>query len=731
MKLKTLACSASVVAMFAAPAFAQSAAPASPEPEKVALDEIVVTAQRRAQNVQDVPIAISVVSGASINQSGYKGLADIQYLAPGVQYDPGNGGGFQIRGIGTQVFDYSTEAAVSVVVDDVVYDLPRSPAINALTDIDRIEVLKGPQGTLFGKNASAGVISITTKKPKLGVFEGSMELNYGERNDRRAVATVNVPIGSVAALRISAFHTGQDGFGRYTFLGKDAGDVSDNGIRGKLLFEPSENLDVTLQADYSKHKDNYPGLGTLRTASATYQALSAAFGTVVGLNNYDNASNIESQINITNKGARLAVNYRIGDHTLTSITAYRTVKYDQEAPVNFEPTLNFLPDNHGIIDANKFSQEIRLASPSGGRLRYVLGLFYNRLEIDATQTQAGTLGTAQPPNTFLSPTNGRAIFQNRNEGKAVFGQADFDITDQLTLVLGARLTRDSNYAAAAIDPSPNLPYTFIPIRPIPVSPSRASSTNFSYRISPTFKVSESIRVYATYSTGYKGAGVAYLGFVAQPYKDETVRNIELGFKSELFDRKLRLNIAAFQQQYKDFQAQASNFVGGVPVLQIVNAGGLRTRGVDFEFDVRANSTLSFNGGMTYSEAEFTDYVSGGVQLAGQRLTNAPRFQAILGATLDQPINNNLKLLGNINASYRSSVYQRLATPASQQKGYALVNARIGVGAQGGNWQFGVYARNLFNQQFATSYLPLAGIGEERTFTNEGKRTVGAFLDAKF
>lgn len=258
----------------------------------------------------------------------------------------------------------------------------------------------------------------------------------------------------------------------------------------------------------------------------------------------------------------------------------------------------------------------------------------------------------------------------------------------------------------------------------------ASKTNFSYKISPTYKINDESLIYATYSTGYKGPGVAYVSNVKTPYKAETVKNFELGFKSELFDRKVRLNIAAFYQKYKDFQAQDIRAINGVPTILIANAGGLRTKGVEVEVNVRATPTLSLNGGITYADSAFTDYLKGGVQLAGQRLTNAPRLTTVLGLSVDRPVNDRYTVHGNIGLSYRSKTYKLVAQPTSIQNGYALVNARASIGPSDDAWRLGVYARNLFDQDFFVQQKNF-NFGTTRLTPNEGRRTVGAFASVKF
>jgi iron complex outermembrane receptor protein len=198
------------------------------------LDQILVTAERRKEKMQNVPISIISLSGDALQNSGYQSLTNLQYTTPGLTYDPTQGAAFQIRGVGSTSFDFSNAKSVNVVVDDVVMDAQRDLGITGLVDIERVDVLMGPQGTLFGKNSTSGVISITTVKPKLNDFSGKVYASYGERNDRTINGTVNIPLGHTAALRISAFDVGQDGKGRYVTLNRNLGRVDEFGVRGQI-----------------------------------------------------------------------------------------------------------------------------------------------------------------------------------------------------------------------------------------------------------------------------------------------------------------------------------------------------------------------------------------------------------------------------------------------------------------------------------------------------------------
>ena len=210
-----------------------------------------------------------------------------------------------------------------------------------------------------------------------------------------------------------------------------------------------------------------------------------------------------------------------------------------------------------------------------------------------------------------------------------------------------------------------------------------------------------------------------------------MESFELGAKSELFDRILRLNAAIFHEKFTNFQTQAQIVVNGVPTFVIDNAGGLRSRGVELEFNLRASNVLSLNGGVTYADSEFTDYLKGPVQLAGNPLTNAPRWSWTLAANLDQPIGDRYALTAAVNYSSRSDVFTLVADPSSEVGGYGLLGARIGFGDADGAWRIGAYARNLTDEHFSTSFLGVPGTLFARTFSNDGRRTLGAFAEMRF
>jgi iron complex outermembrane recepter protein len=705
---------------------------ATPDPSDSKLEEIVVTAQRRTENAQDVPIAISVVSGEQIADAGIQRITDIAYLVPGVQYNPANGSGFQIRGVGTQIYDYSTEQAIGVVVDGVVMDMPRNPGFNDLGDISHVEVLYGPQGTLFGKNSSAGVINIVTKSPSLTEQSADVSVNYGQRDDYYATANFNVPLSPIAALRVSTFAQGENGFGYYTVLNKRLGDYEELGGRAKLLIMPSDTFDFMIIGDYTRYSDNNAALAGALLSSPTITAESTAYGAPPGPNNYNNADRDESTTDYDLKGLSLTANYHLGQYTFTSVSAFREITSNGYAPLDFAPTYNFITDNHGSIFAQKASEEVRLSSPGDQFFNYVIGLYFNKYYNSATQTQAGTLGASGlPPNTFLSTVDGQGQFHNDIISRALFSQGSLNFTDQLKLTLGVRYTSDYNQANFNYNTNYKTWYNYIGVSPIP-NPSNdsVSQDKVTYRIAPEFKVTPNFMVFADYATGYKGPGVAFLSGLTQPYQAETVESYELGFKSEMLDHRIRLNVTAFHEKFSNFQAQNIEFINGGPVFLIVNAGGLQSKGGEAALNFQAAPNLSFNAGLSYADTEFTNYVLEGAQIAGEPLTNAPKWSGNAGMNWQQSVGGGYQVTTDLNYAYRSWALSTSGDPSSVIHPYGLMNFRALVGPDKGKWTVGLYGRNILNKFYAVSINDYPN-GQSQSFVNDSKRTIGVQGNFKF
>lgn len=730
--------------------FAQAYAEAAPTAptQGVELEAVVVTAQRRSENLQQVPVAITSVSGKALEASNFQAVTDLQYVVPGVQFDPTNGAAFQIRGVGSTSFDFSNEKSVSLVVDDVVMDGQRDNGMTGLSDIQQVDVLMGPQGTLFGKNATSGVISIATAKPVLSQWAVKASASYGEREDRNANLIVNAPLGDKFALRVAAFTQGQEGRGRYTTLNQNLNTFKEHGYRAKLLFKPFDGLEAIYTHDDEYHWDN-----SIRTAvaaaSPAVNALQIANGVTQGPENGDDADSSMGMIRTKTQGDSLRVQYQVGRDTLTSITAYRKTTYDNDTPADLVPATQFayIPYNSGRLNTSKVSQELRWASPTGGFVEYLAGLFYNRLLAEQTQLQWATLGAPIVSPTGVKLTNfyaltgaigaagNASLFKAQNTTGAVFGQLKFNLTPKASLAISGRYTSDHNGQSLNyvwIDPRPitgvNATFTATSAQPYQ-NRGRVKDHNFSYRIAGQYQLSDHAMAYATYSTGYKPGGVAFVGNKYAPFADETVKSLEAGVKSELFDRRVRLNVDVFNSEFTDFQATILTNIPGNVLQQLVigNAGGLKSSGAEANVAWRVNEALSLTGAVTYADAHFTDYVyNATTNYTGTRLTNAPRLSAHLGAEYERTV-GTMRVRANLDYAYRSKSWTVVGQPAySEVPAYGLANGRISLSPENSQIEFGLYGRNLFNKYYSTGYQQYGALGLLHYTARDAYRTVGVF-----
>ncbi|MPT48774.1 MAG: TonB-dependent receptor [Sphingobium sp.] len=752
---------ASGLALLAAPtvALAGEEAPAADTAihRSAALDEIVVTAQRRAENSQKVAVAIQTVTGEAIEKAGYTDVTDLQYLTPGVQYDPTQGAAFQIRGVGTTSFDFSNAKSVNVVVDDVVMDGQRANGLIGMVDIATVDVLMGPQGTLFGKNSTSGVISVTTTKPKLGITSVRGSASYGEHDERILNATVNLPLGEYAALRISGFDQAQDGFGRNVTLNKTVGDKHEYGGRAKLYVEPNDGFNITVSGDYAYHWDSSVRTPVSGQSEAVTKMLNE-LGVFPGPKSADTADGMFGEITTEEWGSSIRMALKLGDHELRSISAYRHTRYDNSTPASLLPLdkYAFIAYNLGQLETDKVSQEVHLASDADKPVSYILGAFYNRLKARQVQYQWGTMGASPifvngTPVSALITTTGAigeagnaSQFDAVNESIAAFGQIQFKLNDQFSVSVGGRYTHDNNSQGLTyiyVDPKPITGFTptFIATAAPPVYRSgRVKGNNFSYRIAPEYQITPNAMLYASFSTGYKPAGIAFVGNKYAPYEDETVEAWEIGLKSEWFGRRLRFNIDVFRSDFKDFQAtiltNIPDGVGGTILASAIgNAGGLRTQGVEASIAVKPTPSLSVSVAGTYTDAKFTDYkYNATTDYTDTQLPNSPKWSATAAVDYEHPVSSSLKIKAHADYAWRDKYWTVVGQPSwSYVPSYGLANARISIVTADDRLEFGAYARNLFDTYFSTGWQQYGALGLLHYTSPNARRTAGVFANFNF
>lgn len=758
--------------------------------------DIIVTAQRREQNLQQVPLSISVIPAQVLASSNFTTVADLQFLAPGVNYNANFGGGFNIRGVGTQSLLMTAEQSVALIIDDVIQGLPEvsfaGPSYQSLGDIERVEILKGPQGTLFGKNSSAGVIHIITKNPVLEQNSIDASFSYGTKNEINANANVNFALGQNMAARVSTTYQQRDGFVHNNFTGEDHWAYERFAIRGKLLWEPTDSLRLLLNGDYRHLTDNANGLWTLRNCGSGFGTFRpcaelAKYGVVPGPRNLEVAVEGRNSTEQTSYSLSGRIDYEVGDATFTSITAYRDLLQPIALDTDGTPRAVY-SRNENTSGGTQFTQELRVNGRTG-ILDYTLGGFFYDARPFQRGKPRGTLNLLPDSSDTLLTLNAIGPFASQGYGSwvkakikswAVFGQVEAEVVDGLTLIAGGRYTKD--------DVRQTIDYFDVPglcrvafasgaschALPLPLSSgeARVKADKFTYKLTAKYDITPDVNVYATYATGYKGPMISHPANQPQLLlRPETSKSYEIGMKAQMFDRAVTLNVNLFKVDYNDFQGQQRVGIPPVTYYTTTNAGGLQSKGIEADAGWRVMDGLTLSGNVAYIPTEFSDYavqcndlytnpattpgqctyIAPGLppgsppqfDAGGYPLPYSPKWSWGLTAYYETEVGQNLLLGARANWSYRSSSYGVVADPNSINPGYGLLNGEIGIGQDNDRWRVSIFSRNILNKYFvagifrtpldagASNSNPLSTLGYSNIPALDSGRTVGVKLNFSF
>ena len=647
-------------------AFAQDAAqPAADDVQQpnVRGDVIVVTARRRQETAQEVPLAISVIRGDSIEATGNFNIVKLQQLAPTLQVyttNPRNTS-VNIRGLGVPfgLTSDGFEQGVGIYVDDV-YNSRVAAATFDFLDVAQVEVLRGPQGTLYGKNTTAGAINITTNQPTFD-FEGRAELTVGNLNYKQAKAAVSGPLTDTIAARIAIAATSRRGT-LYNVTSQRWINEQDNlGIRGQLLFKPNDDFSVTLSGDYSKQDPECCGTTfvrvgkTQRALARQYDALAAAQNYVVPSRNpYDRLSDLDSNLNAGNKigGVSAKAVWNVGPGTLTSVTAWRFWDWKPENDRDFTG-LSIVAKSQNPSQQDQYSQEFRYNYESE-KVDFVLGLFGFKQRIDTQGTeQQGSAASkwsltgalANDPSVLegLTASNTQWL---KSTSAALFGQVSWKVTDALTIQPGARINYDkksgfyerivTNGAGAVISCTPTPAAGSVlaaqcGVYQPQVSAPSDSAWNFTYDFNVNYKVARDVLAYATYAKSFKTLGINQNGlplnadntvnYDAGTVKPESVNHYEIGLKTQFWDRRATFNLSAFRTDIKNFQATVNGGQFGTVRGYLANAEKVRSQGIEADFKIVASDRFTAYANGAYTDAQY------------KKFTNAPCPPELSGGTL--------------------------------------------------------------------------------------------------
>ncbi|NOW48922.1 iron complex outermembrane receptor protein [Novosphingobium sp. SG751A] len=755
-------------------AYAQNAAATSLNPE--AMGEIVVTAQRRSENVLKVPLAVTVVSGTALSNAGVNNLASLTSLAPSLQ--TANDDTYSIRGVGTTTFSPTIEPTVSQVVDDVVLGNATFAAA-PFYDVQRVEVLNGPQGLLFGKNASAGLVNITTARPILGEFHADAEAEgvnrYRPGGDGYGLllkSNLNIPLGQTSAIRISGVYNTQDSIVRQvaqTSAGRNDINLAQGGGRIKFLSEPSDALSIYLIGDYitSRGAAGFTDvtLRSLGAGSPTQAALTnfkASYGIVPSPTNLQAASDAPTYRDVDMGGASANLAYKLQNGIqLSSITAWR--KLNTKFQIDGDTiALNAFNLNANATNYEQFSQELRATLPADSRLSGQGGLYYFHATTYNAVNRGGlnlvppfvavgfpfcigaTVTAGPPPACSTTRTNflGQDSRLNQTtDSYAVFGQLSYKILETVKATAGGRFTRDE--ATLALRENMDADSYFVTLGvPKNTVNTKATASNFSYKIGLDWQATPTTLIYGFYGRGYKGPGFsnssAGVG-VDVRVAPEISNGGEIGLKGSLLGRSVTYSVSAFYTKFQNLQVQSWN--NTLQTFSLQNAATATSKGVDLSLTYRPARDLSFSGNASILDATYGSYAgvqcyvgqvsptctNGYFNAAGLPILLSAKFSSSMSMDYTPTLRNNLKGMLGLGLYHRSS-YLSGFSPSERLPEVTRIDARIGL--QSDNWTAALFCKNCFNviQPFSIGQYPgdtTNGVmSTVQRFNNDSVRTIG-------
>lgn len=678
------------------------------------LQEVVVTAQKRSENLQDVPIAVSVVTAGQLARFGVADVVDMKVAVPSINVFNNAGYlGVSLRGIGTNGFGAGFENPIALYVDGVYY-AATSASVLTLNNVEQIEVLKGPQGTLFGRNATGGLIQIITKTPT-DKTTGEFNVNYGNYNTISGNGYIAGPVADNLFMDVAVSGSRQgDGWGTDRFDGSDVyRTYRDINVRSKLVFELSAATRFTLIGDYSDNKNSdqaysiYPG---------TLSGFQPALG-VLPSQGYDNSANLHDLTEIIARGVSLRWDQKIGDLDFTSLSAYRRSKFHNVIDYDTQPQSVEDIDPFFQFDDQK-SQELQLASKSGGKLTWLVGAYY----IDShSKYDPLTIDLFGSP--FLTILNGEQA-----RAWAGYAQGTYELFDRTNLTLGGRYTSEKR---STYDTSEDLLGTSFQL------PSQSETfRKFTYRASLDHRFSDEVLAYASVNRGFKSGGYGLESPGGAPFRPEILDAYEIGMKTDVFDRRVRVNAAAFYYHYKDIQVQ--EFVQSL--ANLINGAGARVTGLDSDFEIQVSPEFSLLGGLTVIDPKFTSFdncpfsssIGGtpvqqsGHSCKGNLLPFASKFTGSVGGNYATHIGSGSLDL-NANLYYSSGFYAE-ADNVIKQKSYPLLNASVRYELSNG-FSVGAFGKNLTNERIINQVAtPVNGT---HVGTWQAPRTYGVSLGYEF
>jgi iron complex outermembrane receptor protein len=714
------------------------------------IEEIVVTAQKREQGIQDAPLSVSALSSDDLAKLKLRDVTQIAAQIPNVQIATAyseSQPSFSIRGVTMSDWSQNQSSPVAMYVDDVYKGLGALQALQ-LFDLERIEVLRGPQGTLYGKNATGGAVSIVSAKPTMEAgARGEIKVGYGEYDLIEAEGMVEFASqDSAFGVRAAFDYASADGWVENNVPGRDdSGKYDEFAARVTFLYEPSDSFDAALRVSVAD-----------RDVDTGYEVLADDIGPGgvgfftgydrSGLNYFESEMDRDSEQSVENTSVSLAFNYHMNaDLTLTSITAYDEGEWITLEDADGSP-VDILEADY-LSDVTSVSQEFRLASEYDGSFNFLAGVFVQREEVEA--------GVAiKTYHAFAGDGNGNGVldcfedfvtgctvensYDQEKDSMAAYLEGVFELSERLELTLGLRYSKDevevSDYNAALGYVDPDTGEEILGVFPTIVDVSRdVDDSEPTYRVVLDYVLSDNANGYLSFSTGFRNSafnGQAFYSPVEVNFADpETVDSWEVGFKSDWLGNTLRVNGAVFHYKYEDQQ-----FINVRPdfLQELVNAEEATIKGLELEVIALPVDNLELRFGIGYLDAEYDKLTLGGADLSGNDLIATPDLNANIMATWYFATNDAGSWYLSADAVYiGDQYYDAFNSEPSEQEGYWISNARLGFDSANSGFDFAIWAKNLADEEYTRYRLDL-GANFNFTYAHRGRpRTVGIEATYRF
>ncbi|MET0661333.1 MAG: TonB-dependent receptor [Steroidobacteraceae bacterium] len=704
-----------------------------------ALDEIVVTAQRRSENLQNVPIAVTAVSAESLAAAGVTNTQALQMVVPGLVINQvGGASGIYLRGVGTRVAFAGLEPSTATYQDDR-YISGQTGSLFELMDVERVEVLRGPQGVLYGRNATSGAVRVITNDVS-DEFEGYVSGAYGNYDDRELRGTINLPASETFGVRFAGTVHQRDGFVDNQFDGgrDDLNDRDMKMFRGKARWDITPAVTARLTVDHWRQRDA-SGLATVVLPPLEFARSIVTRGGHSGVDPDDAFTALTGDQKQTTTAGELRLDADLGFADLASISTYD--RNNSNYPFDYDGTEAIDTDVLETNDRNRtYAQEIQLISRDSGAIEWLVGAnyFYNKHY---------TLARIQvSPTTIISSGGDQS---GKTKAYAAFGQVTWHATDELALIFGGRYTHESKDVSTVAEPGVvNLPGPFLPYS------DSLKENKFNPKVVVQWTYAPDQMVYASYTQGFKSGGFNYpptppgAGEAPVPVlKPEILNSYEIGWKTELFDNRLRFNSTLFYYDYKDLQVSRTRvLLSGALTTQTDNAADAEVKGIEAEFTFRPAAAFTLSGTAAYIDGKYKNYsasapcfrvdavcnptptaatglISVPFDADDHRMLRLPKFSGHLSATYDPGLGEG-RLPISVTYAYKSNYYfDFVAGPFSEelkQSGYGLFSANIAYFAPSDRYRISIYGNNLFDKEYtnlrqSTGPAIIGTYGDPRTY----------------